>query len=158
LVFPHFKEESPMTSQPEPACPHESAHHGIAAIALGGVLLLMAFPAFQMAFWLEMSGYRGWSRSDKEMAAYGGYVGAGVVEVLAVTGIVIGLRGVTAAGRTGEPRVLSLVGILMNLFAAAIWVMVVVAWHSQAAGFIRSGADDLSLLLSFKSLCSFSSL
>jgi hypothetical protein len=117
--------------------PHESAHYGVAAIAVAGVLLLMAIPAFQMAFWLEASGYRGWSPSDKEMAAYGGYIGTGMIVLLCLTGVVIGFRGIAAARHTGEPRVLCLVGIALCVFSAAIWFMVGVAWHSQAARFIK---------------------
>lgn len=117
--------------------PHASAHYGAAAIALAGVLLLMALPAFQMAFWLETSGYRGWSDSDKRMAAYGGYIGTAVIEVLCLTGVAIGIRGIAAASKTGEPEALCSVGIALCLFCAAIWFMVGVAWHSQAWRFIK---------------------
>ncbi|MBA4063414.1 MAG: hypothetical protein C0501_06820 [Isosphaera sp.] len=116
--------------------PHAAAHHGAAALALAAVFLLMTLPTFQMAFWLEAGGYRGWSAGDKRLAAYGGYAGAGLVVLLSLAGVVVGLRGNALADRTGEPRVLCVVGVVLCLFAAAVWVLVGVAWDSQARGFI----------------------
>jgi hypothetical protein len=119
------------------AHPHAALHHGIASIALGGALLLLTVPTMQLAFILQASDYPGWSRDDKELAAYGGYFGGGLVEILCFAGVVIGVKGATAANRTGEPGVLCASGVALCLFTAAVWVMVIVAWHSQAYRFVR---------------------
>lgn len=126
-----------MWTEPGEQHPHEAGYHGLASIAVAGILLSMALPALQLAFLLQVADYPGWGRSDKELAAYGGYVGAAVVEVLCLAGVWVGVRGLGAAGRTGESRVLCGVGVVLCLFAAALWVMCAVAWHSQAARFIR---------------------
>jgi hypothetical protein len=116
---------------------HEALHHGLAAIAIGAVFLLMTFPAFQLCLWLQVTEYRGWRNSDKELAAYGGYIGTAIVLALCVVGTFFGVRGMQAASRTGEPRVLCQVGAALSLFAAAVWIMLGVSWHMQAGGFIK---------------------
>jgi hypothetical protein len=126
-----------MEKQPSTQYAHVSGHCGLAAILVAAVFLLMALPAFQLAFWLEASGYRGWSAADKRMAAYGGYGGTAVVVAFCLVGVIAGCRGLVAAGRTGEPRTLSALGVGLCLFAAAIWLLVGVAWHSQAWTFIK---------------------
>src|SRR5262245_29005555 len=103
--------------------PQEAAYYGLATIAMSGIFLLMALPAFQTMFWLEMQGYKGWSESDKKLAAYGGYIGAGVIVLLSLMGVVIGLRGTLASFRNGEPRILCSVGIILSLMSAAIWFL-----------------------------------
>lgn len=118
--------------------PQESAYFGLAAIAMAGVFLLKALPAFQMMFWLEMGGYKGWSDSDKKLAAYGGYIGAGVIVLLSLRGVVIGLRGTLASFRNGEPRILCSMGIILSPMSAAIWFLCGVAWHSPAYGFVKN--------------------
>ncbi len=120
-----------------PDHPHASAYYGLAAIALAAVLLLMALPAFHLMSWLDVTGYRGWTPSDLRLAAYGGYIGAGIVELLAVMGVCTGVRGSIVASRTGEPPILGTVGVCLNLFAAAVWIGCGFAWHGQAHGFIK---------------------
>ena len=124
------------TPAPRPH-PHEAAYYGLAAIAVAGVTLLMAVPALQLAFVLQLADYKGFAESDGRLAAYGGYLGVLVVEGLCLTGVVTGGRGLRAADRTGEPRILCDVGIYLSLFAAAVWVGCGIAWHSQACRFIR---------------------
>ena len=99
--------------------------------------LLMAVPALTLAMWLEATKYPGMSAAEKEMAAYGGYIGAAAVEVLCLVSLVIAVRGLFAAGRTGEPRVLCWAGVLLTLGAIVLWLACGFAWHLQAARFIR---------------------
>jgi len=115
--------------------PHQALHHGLASIVIAATLLLMALPTLQLAFLLEMSGFKGRSTSDKRMVA--GYVTTGVIEVLCMVGLVIAMQGLTAAGRTGEPRVLRRGGALLAAFTAVVWLLVGVAWHSTAWRFLR---------------------
>jgi len=98
----------------------------------------MAFPAFQLELWLEITGYKGWSSEDKQMAAYGGFIGTGIVVAFCMCGTVIAARGVQAADRTREPNVIAWIGATLCLFAAAVWVMLGVAWYSQAWRFIKN--------------------
>ena len=114
----------------------EAAYYGVASILLAGVLLLMALPALQLAFWLQATNYPGWGRTDKALAAYGGYIGAALVILLCLVGIGIGMRGRGAAARTGEPAVLCTVGMILGAFGAALWVAAVLAWHSQIGRFV----------------------
>src|SRR4051794_20176002 len=99
---------------------HEAAYYGLAVIAVAGICLLMAVPALHLASWLQVTDYKGWGESDKKLAGYGGYLGALLVEILCLTGVVNGARGQTAAARTGEPRVLCDTGMYLSLFAAAV--------------------------------------
>ena len=126
---------------------HEAAHYGLASIVTAGVTLLMAVPALQLAFWLQFTGYKGFSEDDVRLAAYGGYLGASLAIVLCATGVVTGVRGLRAAARTGEPRVLCDTGIYLGLFAAAVWVGCAVAWHSQAWRFVKPQRPNQALHL-----------
>ena len=123
----------------DPDSPHhpEAAYHGLASIALASVLLLLAFPALQLAFWMQAMNYPRWGADDKRMAAYGGYAGVVVVELLCLAALSIAVRGRSAASRTGEPQILCTVGVVLSLFAAGLWVVCGVAWHSQAWRFVR---------------------
>jgi hypothetical protein len=125
-----------MWTEDDPRHP-ESAYHGLASIAIASVLLLMALPGLLLAFWMQAMNYPGWGADDKRLAAYGGYVGVVVVELLCLFAMSIALRGRGAAARTGEPVVLCTVGLVLSLFAAAVWVGCGVAWHSQAWRFVR---------------------
>jgi hypothetical protein len=118
--------------------PYAAAYHGLAAIGMAGVLLLMAVPALQLAHWLDMYGYRGWPPSDRRLAIYGGYAGAALAELLCWVSVVFAVRGLAAARRTGESGVLCVAGLLLGLFAAALWVMCGVAWHIHSWWFIRN--------------------
>ena len=112
-------------------------YYGFASVAMAGVLLLMAVPALTLAMWLEAMHYPGMSPSEKEMAAYGGYIGAAAVELLCLISLVIAVRGLFVAGRTGEPRVLCWAGVLLTIGAIVLWLACGFAWHLQAARFIR---------------------
>jgi hypothetical protein len=116
---------------------HEAAYYGLAAIAVAGICLLMAVPALHLASWLQTTGYPGWPESDKKLAGYGGYLGVLLIEILCLMGVVNGARGQTVAAQTGEPRVLCTTGLVLCLFAAAVWVGCGLAWHSQAWRFVR---------------------
>jgi hypothetical protein len=126
----------PSSSRPHP---YAAAYHGLAALAVAGVLLLMAVPALQLAHWLDMYGYRNWPASDRRLAVYGGYGGAGLVELLCWVSVAFGVRGLAAARRTGESRVLCVAGICLGLLGAALWVLCGVAWHAQSWGFLQHG-------------------
>lgn len=123
--------------EPTPPRHPEAAYHGLASLALAGVMLLLAVPSLQLAYWLQLSDYRGFSDSDKRLAAYGGYLGAFLAVVLCLTAVVTGRRGCLAAERTGVPNVLCDLGIYLGLFAVLVWVGCAVAWHSQAWRFIK---------------------
>jgi hypothetical protein len=115
----------------------EAAYHGLASILLAGFLLLMALPALQLALWLQGMNYPGMDRSQKQIAAYGGYIGVGVVELLCVIAFGAGIRGQVVARRTGEPTALGGVGMLLSLFAIGLWLACGFAWHLQVYQFIR---------------------
>ena len=117
--------------------PYAAAYHGLAALCIAAVFLLMTVPGLQLIHWLDMHGYRGWPESDRRLAVYGGYIGTGLIELLCWVGVFFGVRGVAAAKRTGEPRVLCLAGVLLCVFAAALWLMCGVAWHLQSWWFIK---------------------
>ena len=87
--------------------------------------------------WMQAMNYPRWGADDKRMAAYGGYAGVVVVELLCLAALSIAVRGRSAASRTGEPQILCTVGVVLSLFAAGLWVVCGVAWHSQAWQFIR---------------------
>jgi hypothetical protein len=114
--------------------PHEAAYCGLAAVPL-----LMAAPALQLAFWLEATGYKGFSPADEKLAAWGGYLAALAFFLLSLAAVRYAGRGIAAARRTGEPQALCDAGIYMGLVSALVWVGVGVAWHSQAWRFIRPG-------------------
>lgn len=116
---------------------YRAAYHGLAAMGMAGVFLLMAVPALQLAYWIELQGHRGWPESDRKMAAYGGYIGAAMVELLCWVSVAIALRGFGSAGRTGESRVLCFAGLCLGLFASALWIMCGIAWHEQSAWIFR---------------------
>jgi len=124
-------------TEPKSQYPYEAAYHGLAAIALAGIVLLVAVPALQLAYWLEVSQYKGFSDEDKKLAAWGGYLGAFFAIVLCLTSVVTAARGIGAAERTGEPNILCDAGIYLGLFATAVWIGCGVAWHSQAWRFIK---------------------
>src|SRR5262245_42612979 len=115
----------------------EAIYYGLASIAIAGVALLMAVPALTLAMWLEATKYPGMSPSEKEMAAYGGYIGAAAVELVCLISVCIAVNGLFVSGRTGEPRVLCWVGVLLTLGAIALWLACALSWHLQAGRFIR---------------------
>jgi hypothetical protein len=112
-------------------------HWALASVALGAVFVLIAPPALLLALWLEVSGYKGFSPSDKTLAAVGGYASVALILALVAVGVAWGVRGAQAARRQGQPSVLALCGILLNALAAALWVGAGVAWHSQAWRFLK---------------------
>lgn len=125
-----------MEPQPLHQYPHEAAYHGLAANIIGGLFLLMVLPALQLAFWLESTSYTHFSASDKQWAAYGGHVGGSIAVIICLIGALVGIRGCDAARRTGEPRVLCATGIVLSLFAAALWILCILAWHQSAGRFM----------------------
>ena len=112
--------------------PHESAYHGLASLFLSGIFLLMALPALELANTLQRSNYDGFSRTERRMAAIGGYAGAGSVIVLCLIAAGIAVAGIRVSGRTDEPAVLCVIGLLLALFAVLVWIGCGVAWHSQS--------------------------
>lgn len=112
--------------------PHGAAHYGAASIAIAGIMLVIAVPALQLAFWLQFTGYKGFSEEDIRLASYGGYLGAFFALVLCGTGVVTGARGLKVAEANREPNILCDTGIYLGLFAVAVWVGCAIAWHSQA--------------------------
>jgi len=120
-------------SQPQSQPPSSAAaHYGAASIALGTVFLLLAPPALTLAFWLEATGYKGFSASDKSLAALGGYGTVIAILALSAVGVVFGARGISAARWSRQPAALGVAGVLLNGLALAVWVGTGVAWHSQA--------------------------
>jgi len=118
---------------------HPAAHHGLASIAISGIFLLMAVPALQLANTLQRSGYQGFSDTDRQMAAYAGYAGAGVVILLSLIAAGMAVAGIRHAGRTGEPTVLCVSGLLLALFSASVWIGCAPAWHEQARRMLGRG-------------------
>ncbi len=115
----------------------EVLHYGLASMMLGALFVLMAPTALLLAFWLQISDYKGFSAEDTRLAARGGYASVAAIMLLSVVGIGIGMRGLLAAIKSGHTGVLSLCGMLVNLLSLAIWLGVGVAWHSQALRFLR---------------------
>jgi hypothetical protein len=123
----------PPTSNPYP---HAAAHWGFASIALGGVFALLAPPGLLLALLLESSGYKGFSQSDKHLAAIGGYASVGVILLLTFMGICFAFTAMSAAAKQGQPVALGLAGLFLNLLALALWIGCGIAWHSQAYRFL----------------------
>src|SRR5262249_48967164 len=104
---------------------------------VGALFVLIAPTALLLAFWLQLSDYKGFLAEDKRLAAQGGYASVAAIMLLNVVGFGIGMRGTLAAGRAGHTVVLSLCGMLVNLLSLGIWLGVGIAWHSQAWQFLR---------------------
>jgi hypothetical protein len=105
---------------------------GAASLALGAVLALLAVLALQLAYQLETSGFRGFSRSDQRLAALGGYGGALCCLLLAGTAAGFGIAGIAASRREGRPVALGLAGVLLGGLDLFLWLGALVAWHSSA--------------------------
>jgi hypothetical protein len=120
--------------QPNDAGQHRfsSAYYGLSSLAISGILLLMATPALDLANTLQRDNYRGFSESDRKLAAYGGYAAAALALVLGLGAVGIAVAGLGVAGRGREPAVLCVTALCLGLFAALVWVGCAVAWHSQA--------------------------
>ena len=125
------------TRQPKPQHPSGAAYHGLASLALAAALLLLAVPTLQLAYWLQLSDYKGFDDSGKRLVAYGGYLAAFFAIVLCLTSVVTGARGLGAADRTGESNILCDAGIYLGLFATLVWLGCGFAWHSQPWRFIK---------------------
>ncbi|MCE9533317.1 MAG: hypothetical protein K8T89_19645 [Planctomycetes bacterium] len=119
--------------------PHEAGYCGMAAIMLASVLLLMALPALQLAYILQITNFQGWSASDKKMAAYGGCIGAGLIEVFCYLGVAIAARGINVSRRTAESKAPCVVAIVLSLFASALWFACGLAWYETTWRFVERG-------------------
>ena len=112
--------------------PQASAYHGLASLCMSGIFLLMALPALELANTLQRSGYEGFDRMERRIAAIGGYVGGGAIVLLCIIAAGIAVGGVKVSGRTGESAILCVAGLLLALFAALLWIACVGSWHAQA--------------------------
>jgi len=117
--------------------PHAAMHSGLSAVAIGSVFLMAAVPALMLTLFIYATEYRGWSDSDRRIACYAGYAVVIAIDLLSWAGVWIGIRGAVVACRTGEPRVLCVVGAIMSFFAALAWIGCFVAWHSQSSIMLR---------------------
>jgi hypothetical protein len=81
---------------------------------------------------LQQSGYKGFEAADRRWAAYGGYGGGGAVILMSLAAVGMAVAGIRVSGRTGEPAVLSVAGLLLSCFAVLVWIGCVAAWHAQA--------------------------
>jgi hypothetical protein len=108
--------------------PFEAAYRGAASIALGGLALLMLWPAIQVRGWVASRGYGSpyGSRGNEELplvVMVTLFANAAIV-AMAVFGIVEGFRGWTVSRKTGEPRVLCHVGVAFGVLAAISWLLI----------------------------------
>jgi hypothetical protein len=112
--------------------PFSSAYYGLSSLAISGILLFMATPALDLANTLQRDNYRGFSDSDKRLAGYGGYAGAGLALILCLGAVSIATSGLRVARQGREPSVLCVTALCLGLFATLVWVGCAVAWHAQA--------------------------
>jgi hypothetical protein len=117
---------------PPAAPPARGWEWGVASMGLGAVLALMAVPALLLAQQLQVSGFRGFARSDLRLAALGGYGGALLCLLLAGCAAGFGIAGIAAARREGRPVALGLAGVLLGGLDLFLWLGALVAWHSSA--------------------------
>jgi hypothetical protein len=113
----------------------EGTHCSWASIVLGAVSLLMAAPVLQLTFVMatvNAANKYNPATTGEWLAAVGAYVTGFLFLVLSLAGLRFGARGVRVGWRTGEPVVLSEVGIYLSLTAALLWAGVAYALHAQA--------------------------
>jgi hypothetical protein len=117
--------------------PFASAYYGLSSLAISAILLFMATPALDLANTLQRDNYKGFSASDKQLAGYGGYAGAGLALILCLGAVSIAVVGVRVARQGREPTVLCATAVCLGLFATLVWISCAVAWHSQAWVFVK---------------------
>ncbi|MCE9564891.1 MAG: hypothetical protein K8U57_22895 [Planctomycetes bacterium] len=127
-------------TQPKPQHPSGAAYHGLASLALAAALLLFAVPTLQLAYWLQLSDYKGFDDSGKRLVAYGGYLAAFFAIVLLLTSVVTGARGLPASDRTRRVehsvRLRHLPRLVRDARVARLWIRVAltaVAIHQVAS-------------------------
>ena len=105
---------------------------GAASLSLGGVFAIMAPVALLLAHFLESTNYHGFSRTDKRLAALGGYGSVFLILVLVMAGIVFGIHSMLVSRRQQRPIALGLAGVLLNGLDLFLWAGAALAWHSSA--------------------------
>jgi hypothetical protein len=116
------------------AAERRATEWGLAAMALGGVLALVGPIALTLAFLVHASGFTGMNRTDRFLAGVGGSVAGLALIGFAVTGVVFGGVAVGAARRAGLPAARGVVGIMLNAFAAFVFLTGLGAWLAALAG------------------------
>ena len=119
--------------------PFEAAYRGIASIALGGVALLLALPGMQVRDWYRSEGYGpyGTARTDVTVLLLGSMLAIAAIIFMAAFGIAEGIHGWKVSRRTGEPRVLSHVGVAFNILAFVTWLLIgcgLISWGQHLLG------------------------
>jgi hypothetical protein len=104
----------------------EATYRGAAAIALGGIPLLMVLPALQIGLWMANRGRYGGYESERMLLVFGGLLVISVLLVTSFFGVAQGLAGWVAARRTREPRALCYAGMLFGMLAILGWL-----WHAS---------------------------
>jgi hypothetical protein len=105
---------------------------GAASLALGAVFAILAPVGLFLAAFLESTNYHGFSRSDKRIAALGGYGSVFLILVLVMAGIVFGIHSMSLARQLRRPIALGLAGVLLNGLDVFLWAGAALAWHSSA--------------------------
>src|SRR5262245_1905638 len=115
--------------------PFEAAYRGVASIALGGVALLLILPGMQVRDWFRSESYGygpyGGARVEFPLLVMGALLANAAVVAMSAFGIAEGIHGWKVARRTGEPRVLSHVGIAFGVLAFITWVLFACGWLTR---------------------------
>lgn len=109
-----------------------SVEWGAASLALGGVLAILAPIGLFLAAFLESTHYSSFSRTDKRLAALGGYGSAFFALILVMAGLVFGILSITSARRQRRTIALGLAGVLLNGLDLFLWAGAALAWHASA--------------------------
>jgi hypothetical protein len=114
----------------------EAAYRGIASIALGGVALLLVLPGIQVRDWFRSEDYGpyGRARVDFTVLLLGTMLANAVIVAMSAFGIAEGIHSWKVSRRTGEPRVLSHVGVIFSVLAFVTWLLVgcgLISWGQR---------------------------
>jgi hypothetical protein len=121
----------------------ESARHGfewgLASVIVGATFLIMAPPAllFCLTLWGRGNPEHGLSLGDLKLAEVGGIVCVLGAELLCLTGLLFGIRGLGRARRERQPAALPFTGILMCAAAMVAWLIVAIDLIMILSTFIR---------------------
>jgi len=116
--------------------PFEAAYRGIASIALGGVALLLVLPAVQVRHWFRSDVYGPYGTAQMELTELllGTILANAAIVAMAAFGIAEGIHGWKVSRRTGEPRVLSHVGVAFSVLAIVTWLLIgcgLISWGQR---------------------------
>ena len=99
------------------------------ALLTAGVLVVAAVLAYQFIYTLEVNGFRGFDRRLFTQLAYAGYAWVGASFLLSLLCAAAGFWGLILGWVRRQPVAAGLLGCLLGLLAAGMWLAAGVAWH-----------------------------